>query len=169
MVPICLQNRSRNSLSIPSMPGVFPELTLSSASFSSFSSIFLSASSFYTARSAEGLCQHTEIKLRKRGRGLKEPITVKHIYWSPVIGRHGSWGLSHISKPVLKYLIIGQAGSTHWFTTSQSINTSYRLVGNWHPHLVSYVEQVVRAGQLHLRTVSRASAFKLNREHGKVT
>ena len=33
-------------------------------------------------------------------------------------------------------------------------------LGNWHPHLVSYVEQVVRAGQLHLRTVSRASAFK---------
>jgi hypothetical protein len=28
---------------------------------------------------------------------------------------------------------------------------------------VSYVEQVVRAGQLHLRTVSRASAIKLNR------
>ena len=40
-------------------------------------------------------------------------------------------------------------------------NTSYRLVGNWHPHLVSYVEQVVRAGQLHLSRVSRASAFKV--------
>ena len=38
---------------------------------------------------------------------------------------------------------------------------SYRLVGNWHPHLVSYVEQVVRAGQLDLSRVSRASAFKV--------
>ena len=28
---------------------------------------------------------------------------------------------------------------------------------------MSYVEQVVRAGQLHLRTVSRASVIKLNR------
>ena len=35
-------------------------------------------------------------------------------------------------------------------------------LGNWHPHLVSYVEQVVRAGQLDLRTVSRASAFKVH-------
>ena len=49
----------------------------------------------------------------------------------------------------------------HWYTTSQSINTSYRLVGKGHPHLVSHVEQVVRAGQLHLRKVSRASAFKV--------
>ena len=39
--------------------------------------------------------------------------------------------------------------------------TSYRLVGNCNPHLVYNVEQVVRAGQLHLRRVSRASAFKV--------
>ena len=39
----------------------------------------------------------------------------------------------------------------------------YRLVGNSNPHLVAYVGQVGGAGQLHLRSVSRASAFKLNR------
>ena len=35
-----------------------------------------------------------------------------------------------------------------------------RLVGKEHPHLVSYVEQVVGAGQQHLRVRSRAGLFK---------
>ena len=33
-------------------------------------------------------------------------------WYCPVIGRHGSWGLSHISKPVLKYSNRGQGGTT---------------------------------------------------------
>ena len=49
---------------------------------------------------------------------------------------------------------------THWYTTSQyhEIQAGRKLNSS----LVSYVEQVVRAGQLHLRIVSRASAFKLH-------
>ena len=66
--------------------------------------------------------------------------------------------LGHDMRHVLSILVTHRA----------AIHTIEAL-GNWHPHLVSYVEQVVRAGQLHLRTVSRASAFKLNREYGKVT
>ena len=37
-----------------------------------------------------------------------------------------------------------------------------RLVGNSTPHLVSYVGTVERAGQLHLREMSRAGPFKHN-------
>ena len=48
----------------------------------------------------------------------------------------------------------------HWYTTS--LHTRYRLVGKSTPHLVSYVETVERAGQLHLREMSRARLFKPN-------
>ena len=40
--------------------------------------------------------------------------------------------------------------------------TRYRLVGKVHPPLVSNVEQVERAGQLHLRKGSRARLIKLH-------
>ena len=36
----------------------------------------------------------------------------------------------------------------------------YRLVGNEHPQTVPNVDPVPRAGQLHLRTVSKASVTK---------
>ena len=45
--------------------------------------------------------------------------------------------------------------------------TRYRLVGKVHPPLVSNVEQVARAGQLHLRAVSRASGFKQHVRSGQ--
>ena len=53
-----------------------------------------------------------------------------------------------------------------WYTniilvTHRAAIHTIEALGNWHPHLVAYVEQVVRAEQLHLRKVSRASAFKL--------
>ena len=39
-------------------------------------------------------------------------------------------------------------------------NMRYRLVGNEHPQTVPNVDPVPRAGQLHLRTVSKASVTK---------
>ena len=41
-------------------------------------------------------------------------------------------------------------------------NTRYRLVGNANPHLVENVGQVEGAGQLHIRSGSRAEVFKLH-------
>jgi hypothetical protein len=53
------------------------------------------------------------------------------------------------------------AGAEHSGITGAAFHTIEAL-GELKSSQVSYVEQVVRAGQLHLRTVSRASAFKLD-------